>query len=72
MVRGTCLSPASLANLTRASAGCSPFLGVRTTKLLSLLFSPIFLSICLTKLAKGSEVLRAKTQTTGAGRTCQR
>jgi hypothetical protein len=66
MVSGTCLMPASLASFVKSSAGFSPFLGMMTTKLLSLSFSPIFLSICLTKLAKGSEVLRAKTQTTGA------
>jgi hypothetical protein len=33
---------------------------------------PVFVSICLTKLAKGSEVLRAKTQTTGAAPYHQR
>jgi hypothetical protein len=35
-------------------------------------FSPIFVSICLTKLAKGSEALRAKTQTTGLAPYLQR
>ena len=64
--------PAVFASFFRSSAGFSPFLGMMTTKLLSLPFSPIFSSICLTKLAKGSEVLRAKTQTTGAAPYLQR
>ena len=62
-----------LGQLLQVFRGRLVALSVRTTtKLLSLSFSPIFSSICLTKLAKGSEVLRAKTQTTGAGPYRQR
>ena len=65
--------PASSASFLSSPAAVLSVLSVRTTtKALSLLFSPIFSSIFLTKLAKGSEVLRAKTQTTGAGPYRQR
>ena len=58
--------PAVLSPASQVVRGSSPFFGSDDDEALQLLFSPIFSSICLTKLAKGSEVLRAKTQTTGA------
>ena len=58
--------------LLQIFGGVFAFPGTMTTKLLSSSFSPILRSICLTKLAKGSEVLRAKTQTTGAEPYLQR